>query len=332
MINNKPKKFRSIITKIISQINTIVSEINTQIKKHQTLFVHTIAIKLNSEKKALSFYLNSDLIPSWEIKIDPIYLQDTLKQLNEILNKVHFFNYHIRIIICEEKTSLIYLELQSKNLTIPNFSEVINNFSNFYEKKLDKENFIIKYFGTKNEKYEIKFDLCCIFHNMAKFGTFDLVLFNDRLYDFNLSKDDNILNSLKTKMDFNLSEDNTYIYFNKLKENSISLFIFGNYQYTKIDNDDNDDAENKIIYEFIVNNINSVIEEFYEKIKLFSENKQMVFYFNIITGCLKDIYTTTNDQEVFDTFNKLFEPMNKDPKYIQKKLAKNFMLCSSSNK
>ena len=327
MINNKPKKFRSIITKIISQINTIVSEINTQIKKHQTLFVHTIAIKLNSEKKALSFFLNSDLIPSSEIKIDPIYLQDTLKQLNEILNKVHFFNYHIRIIICEEKTSLIYLELQSKNLTIPNFSEVINNFSNFYEKKLDKENFIIKYFGTKNEKYEIKFDLCCIFHNMAKFGTFDLVLFNDRLYDFNLSKDDNILNSLKTKMDFNLSEDNTYIYFNKLKENSISLFIFGNYYYKQINNDKLD--ENKIINELVFNSIKSLIEEFYEKIKLFVENKQMVFYFNIISGCLKDIYTSTSDQELYDTFNTLFEPCNNDPKYLQKKLTKNFMLCSN---
>lgn len=41
-------------------------------------------------------------------------MQDILKQLNEILNKVHFFNYHIRIILLEENSSLTYLELQSK--------------------------------------------------------------------------------------------------------------------------------------------------------------------------------------------------------------------------
>ena len=328
---NKTKKFKSTIMKIINQINVITSEINTKIKKHQTLFVHTITIKINNEKKTLSFFLNSNLVPSSEIKLDPLYTQDTLKQLNEVLNKVHFFNYHIRIIIMEEKTSMIYLELQSKSLTLPNFSEIINNFSNFYEKKLEKENIFIKNFENKNEKFEIKFDLCCIYHNMAKFGTFDLVLFNDRLYDINLSKDDTIINSLKSQMDFNLSEDNTCIYFNKLKENSISIFILGNYKYiSKDDSDENNNNDNnKIIYEFINNSINSVIAEFYEKIKLYTENKQMVFYFNIITGCLKDIYTTTTDQELFDTFNKLFEPMNKDPKYIQKKLTKNFMLCSN---
>ena len=328
---NKTKKFKSTIMKIINQINVITSEINTKIKKHQTLFVHTITIKINNEKKTLSFFLNSNLVPSSEIKLDPLYIQDTLKQLNEVLNKVHFFNYHIRIIIMEEKTSMIYLELQSKSLTLPNFSEIINNFSNFYEKKLEKENIFIKNFENKNEKFEIKFDLCCIYHNMAKFGTFDLVLFNDRLYDINLSKDDTIINSLKSQMDFNLSEDNTCIYFNKLKENSISIFILGNYKYiSKDDSDENNNNDNnKIIYEFINNSINSVIAEFYEKIKLYTENKQMIFYFNIITGCLKDIYTSTTDQELFDTFNKLFEPMNKDPKYIQKKLTKNFMLCSN---
>ena len=328
---NKTKKFKSTIMKIINQINVITSEINTKIKKHQTLFVHTITIKINNEKKTLSFFLNSNLVPSSEIKLDPLYIQDTLKQLNEVLNKVHFFNYHIRIIIMEEKTSMIYLELQSKSLTLPNFSEIINNFSNFYEKKLEKENIFIKNFENKNEKFEIKFDLCCIYHNMAKFGTFDLVLFNDRLYDINLSKDDTIINSLKSQMDFNLSEDNACIYFNKLKENSISIFILGNYKYiSKDDSDENNNNDNnKIIYEFINNSINSVIAEFYEKIKLYTENKQMVFYFNIITGCLKDIYTSTTDQELFDTFNKLFEPMNKDPKYIQKKLTKNFMLCSN---
>ena len=278
---NKTKKFKSIVTKIINQINHITSEINAQIKKHQTLFVHTITIKINNEKKTLSFFLNSNLVPSSEIKLDTLYIQDTLKQLNEVLNKVHFFNYHIRIIICEEKTSLTYLELQSKSLTLPNFSDIINNFSNYYEKKLEKENIFIKSFENKNEKFEIKFDLGCIYHNMAKFGTFDLVLFNDRLYDINLSKDDTIINSLKNQMDINLSEDNTYIYFNKLNENSISLLIFGNYKYNSKDNTNDENNNNKIIYEFINNSINSVIPEFYEKIKLYSENKQMVFYFYI---------------------------------------------------
>ena len=155
-----------------------------------------------------------------------------------------------------------------------------------------------------------------------------LKCFKNRLYDYNLSKDETLLKALKTKMDFTLSEDDAYIYFNKLKENSISIFIFGNYNY-KIINNDEIDYKNESIKEFIFNSIDSVIEEFYEKIKLFVENKQMVFYFNIISGCLKDIYTSTSDQELYDTFNTLFEPCNSDPKYLQKKLTKNFMLCSS---
>ena len=324
---NKSKKFRTIITKITNQLNNMLSEINSQIKKQHTLFVHTITVKLNSEKRTLNFFLNSNFVPSSEIKIDIIYFQDTLKQLNEIINKIHFFNYHIRIVIMEEKSSMTYLELQSQNLTLPDFPQIVKYFSNFYEKKLDKDNILIKKFENKNEEYEIELDLCYIFHNLAKFGTFDLILFNNRLYDLNLSKDETILNELKSQMDFTLSEDNTYIYFNKLKENSISLFIFGNYYYKKINNDKLD--ENKIIYEFVFNSIKSLIEEFYEKIKLFVENKQMVFYFNIISGCLKDIYTSTSDQELYDTFNTLFEPCNNDPKYLQKKLTKNFMLCSN---
>ena len=325
---NKPKKLRLLITKITNQLNKIISEINSHLKKQQTLFVHTITLKLNNEKKTLCFFLNSSLVPSSEIKIDSIYFQDTLKQLNEIINKIHFFNNHIRIVIMEEKSSLTYIELQSQNLTLPTFSQIIQNFSNFYEKKLDKENILIKKFENKNQNYELELNLCFIYHNLAKFGTFDLLLFNNRLYDLSLSKDDKILNALTTKMDFTLSEDNTYLYFNKLKENSISLFIFGNYYYNSINNDDKI-GEDKIIYEFVFNSINSVIEEFYEKIKFFVENKQMVFYFNIIQGCLKDIYTSTTDQELFDTFNTLFEPCNNDPKYLQKKLAKNFMLCSN---
>ena len=327
MMNNKPKKFKLIITKIINQLNNIVSEINSLLKKQLSLFVHTIAIKLNSEKKVLKFFLNSKYVPSSEIKIEPLYIQETLKQLNEILNKIHFFNYHIRIIVTEEKSSFNYMELQSKGLTIPNFSEIINNFSSFYEKKLENDNILIKRFQEKNEKYEIDFELCYIYHNLAKYGTFDLMIYKDRLYDISMSKDEKILNLLKNKMDFTLSEDNTYIYFNKLKENSISVFIFGNYTYKNVNNEEL--ADDEIINDFICNSINSFIEEFYEKIKLFSENKKMVFYFNIISGCLKDIYTTTSDQELFDTFNSLFEHANKDPKYLQKKLAKNFMLCSN---
>ena len=324
---NKSKKFRTIITKITNQLNNMLSEINSQIKKQHTLFVHTITVKLNSEKRTLNFFLNSNFVPSSEIKIDIIYFQDVLKQLNEIINKIHFFNYHIRIVIMEEKSSMTYLELQSQNLTLPDFPQIVKYFSNFYEKKLDKDNILIKKFENKTEEYEIELDLCYIFHNLAKFGTFDLILFNNRLYDLNLSKDETILNELKSQMDFTLSEDNTYIYFNKLKENSISLFIFGNYYYKQINNDKLE--ENNIINEFVFNSIKSLIEEFYEKIKLFVENKQMVFYFNIISGCLKDIYTSTSDQELYDTFNTLFEPCNNDPKYLQKKLTKNFMLCSN---
>ena len=324
---NKSKKFKLLITKINDHINAVISEINSLSRKNKSLFVHTLIIKLNNEEKILKIFLNSNKKPSSEIKLDSIYYQEILKQLNEIINKIHFFNYHTRIIICEEKDNQIYLELPSQSLSIPNISEILSNFSKFFEKKLEKNNYFIKNFSLEKDEYYINFELCCIFHNFAKFGTFDLLLFKNRLYDINMSKNENIIFNLKSRMDFNLSEDNTYIYFNKLKESSINIFIFGNYIFdckekSQIDN------EQKIIYDFIYDSINSIIEEFYEKIKLFSENKQMIFNFNIISGCLKDIYTTTNDPELYDVFNKLFEPMNNDNKFIQNKLAKNFMLCS----
>ena len=141
-MNNKSNRFKLIITKIIDQLNAIISEINTQLKKQNSLFVHTITIKLNTDKRTLNFFLNSNLVPSSEIKIDTIYFQEILKKLNEVLNKMHFFNCHIRIIIIEEQSLLNYLELQSKYLTLPNFSQIVQNFSDFYEKKLDKDNTI----------------------------------------------------------------------------------------------------------------------------------------------------------------------------------------------
>ena len=86
--------------------------------------------------------------------------------------------------------------------------------------------------------------------------------------------------------------------------------------------------KNKQIIEFIINSMNTINEEFYERIKLFSENKKMNFYFDTITSCLKEIYTTTNDPQIFDVYSKLFESSKDDPQNIQKKLSKNFMLCS----
>ena len=53
---NKPKKYKLIITKIINQLKNIIDEINLQIKKQQSLFIHTITIKLDSEKNILKFF------------------------------------------------------------------------------------------------------------------------------------------------------------------------------------------------------------------------------------------------------------------------------------
>ena len=43
----------------------------------------------------------------------------------------------------EEKSSMTYLELQSQNLTLPDFPQIVKYFSNFYEKKLDDDNILI---------------------------------------------------------------------------------------------------------------------------------------------------------------------------------------------
>jgi len=330
---NKSKKINSLILKINSILNDIISEINKNLTT-QLLYTHSLAIKINEELKTLNFYLNDKLLPSNEIKLEQQkYFTDILKNLNEILNKMHFFNYHIRMVIINDISKEIIFELPSKSLKIPNFSEIPINFGEYYgEKKIDKDNILIKNFQFENNQYKLAFELCYIYHNFAKYGTFDLLLFNDRLYDINLSKNEKIINELKNKMYFDLTEDNIFINFNKLKDNSISLFIFGNFNYTikycQNDNEDNNFIDKEII-EFIVNCMNSLNEEFYERIRIFSENKQMNFYIDTITNCLKDIYTSTNDPELFEVYSKLFEPTKDDPQYIQKKLAKNFMLCSS---
>ena len=328
---NKSKKFQLLILKINSILNEIISKINNNLK-NQKLFCHTITIKINQELKSLNFYLNEKLLPSNEIKILLNYFNDVLKQLNEILNKIHFLNNHIRMIISDEKTNEILLELPSESLKIPDISEIAKKFGCYYgEKKVEKENLLIKNFSKEKDKYKIVLDLCYIYHNFAKYGTFDLLLFNNRLYDLNLSKSENIINELKNRMFFDLNEDNIFINFNKLKDSSISLFIFGNFTITKKEKNENEDnnLDNKEIIEFIIESMNSINDEFYERIKIFSENKQMNFYFDTITSCLKDIYTTTNDQELFNVYSKLFENTKDDPQYIQKKLTKNFMLCSS---
>ena len=333
---NKGKKYKSLTLKIISILNDIISEINNNTKK-QLLFSHSLTIKINPELKKFNFNINDTLLTQNEIIIqNSNYFNDILKQLNEVLNKMHFINYHIRMIILNEITNEILLELPSKSLKIPNFDEIPKNFGEYYygEKKLEKDNILIKNFIKENDNYKINLDLCYIYHNFTKYGTFDLLLFNDRLYDINLSKNEKIINELKNKMFFDLSDDNIYINFNKLKDSSINLFIYGN---VTIFGDDEQNGENSIIndndnddmVDFISDSMNLMSEEFYERIKIFSENKQMNFYFDTIVNCMKDIYVNTNDQELYDVYSKLFEPTKNDPQYVHKKLTKNFLLCSS---
>jgi hypothetical protein len=331
---NKTKKYKSLILKIISILNDIIADINNNAKK-QLLFSHSLTIKINPESKTLNFYMNDTFLSENEIKItNQNYFNDILKQLNEVLNKMHFINYHIRMIVLNEISNEILLELPSKSLKIPKFEEIPQNFWEYYgEKKLEKENLLIKNFIKENDNYKIRLDLCYIYHNYTKYGTFDLLLFNDRLYNINLSKNEQIINELKNKMFFDLSDDNIYINFNKLKDSSINLFIYGNISIKRngeenmdnsLINDNDDDITN-----FVSDSMSLMSEEFYERIKIFSENKQMNFYFDTIVNCLKDIYVNTSDQELFDVYSKLFEPTKDDPQYVHKKLSNNFLLCSS---
>ena len=322
---SRSKKFMALLTKINSELNEIISSINSQ---KPSLFCHSIIVKINNDSKVLNFYLNDILIKEKEIKIEQYNLNDLIRKLIEIINKIHFYNHHIRMIILEDKSNFIFLDIPSKGLTKPTFSEVLTKFGDYYEgKQLTKENILYKKFEKSENNYKIKFDLCFIYHNFSNCGTFDLLIYEDRKYNLNLSRNENIINDLKLRMNFDLSEDNSQISFNKLKDNSISLFIFGNYNYTISESDTKCDINN-IISDFILDCINSINEEFYERIKVFSTNKKMNFYFNNIYNCLKEIYTSTNDQEIYDVYSKLFEPVKNDPQYIHKLLAKNFILCS----
>ena len=50
---NKTKKFQLLVLKITSVLNDIISEINNNSKK-QSLYSHSIIIKLNEENKTLN--------------------------------------------------------------------------------------------------------------------------------------------------------------------------------------------------------------------------------------------------------------------------------------
>ena len=107
---NKSKKFNITIEKINSILNEIIYEINSS--KTQLLFSHSITIKIDEELNRINFRLNENLLSSKEIRLEQQpFFNDIIKQLIEILNKMHFFNYHIRMLIINEKTNDIILEL-----------------------------------------------------------------------------------------------------------------------------------------------------------------------------------------------------------------------------
>ena len=79
-------------------------------------------------------------------------------------------------------------------------------------------------------------------YNFTKNDTFDICVYNNKLFDLDLSFNKNIVENLKKKLFFELSDDNTNITFTKLKDSNISLLIFGNYTFS--DNTNCDNKEN----------------------------------------------------------------------------------------
>lgn len=327
---NKDIKLTSNISLFIETLNSIIDSINQNYKKNQ-LYSHHINISFDfqdSPTQEFSFFFSLDSnVQSTVIhfgKINPNYL---IPKLIEILNKSHLINSHIRMTLSSKKNEKFFFELQSKTLAPPQLNQIVENFGTCYfgeEEKLPKDNYFIKRF--ENDK--LFFEVCYIFHSFSNLGMFDLILFNNRKLKINLSKNKEIVNELKSGLLFNLQgEENCYINFNKLKTNLVSLFIFGNYEKkeNKIDECKNENDENKVS-KFIIESMKSVNNEIYEKIKIFVDNKLMKYYFDTIVDSLKYIYTSTTDQEIYNLYEKLFEPVKNDCQYLYKKLTKNFML------
>ena len=258
-------------------------------------------MNINFNKKNIFFILNEKSEFSLE------FSEINIDLISEYLKKIQLLNSNISFYIKDISNDFLLFESSANKLILPNINDVINSIENLISHKI--ENYFIKYF----EFNETKIELLLIFHNFLPLSTFDFLIFENRLFNYDLSNNEKILQNFCKKNDFELIENNTKIKLKKNKNFNLNLFILINI----IGNEQNFNEN------YIENSLNEIQNDFNEKIKIFIQNASIKLNMQTIISSLEEIYTLTNNQELYNNLDLLFKGEEKEN--IQNKLYLNFL-------
>lgn len=287
------------LVKIIEIVNEIIKKIHKNLKNN--LNEIKIILNINFNEKNIFFILNEKSEFSLE------FSEINIDLISEYLKKIQLLNSNISFYIKDISNDFLLFESIANKLILPNINDVINSIENLISHKI--ENYFIKYF----EFNETKIELLLIFHNFLPLSTFDFLIFENRLFNYDLSNNEKILQNFCKKNDFELIENNTKIKLKKNKNFNLNLFILINI----IGNEQNFNEN------YIENSLNEIQNDFNEKIKIFIQNASIKLNMQTIISSLEEIYTLTNNQELYNNLDLLFKGEEKEN--IQNKLYLNFL-------
>ena len=287
------------LVKIIEIVNEIIKKIHKNLKNN--LNEIKIILNINFNEKNIFFILNEKSEFSLE------FSEINIDLISEYLKKIQLLNSNISFYIKDISNDFLLFESIANKLILPNINDVINSIENLISHKI--ENYFIKYF----EFNETKIELLLIFHNFLPLSTFDFLVFENRLFNYDLSNNEKILQNFCKKNDFELIENNTKIKLKKNKNFNLNLFILINI----IGNEQNFNEN------YIENSLNEIQTDFNEKIKIFIQNASIKLNMQTIISSLEEIYTLTNNQELYNNLDLLFK--GEENENIQNKLYLNFL-------
>lgn len=290
------------LIKIIEIVNKIIKKIYENLKKN-SLNETKIILNVNFNEKIIYFFLNDE---KTEFSLE--FIEINIDLISEYLKKIQLLNSNISFYIKDISNDFLLFESLANKLILPNINDVINSIENLISQKI--ENYFIKNF----EFNETKLELLLIFHNFFNLSTFDFLIFENRLFNYDLSNNEQILQNFNKKCEFEIIENNSKIKLKKNKNFNLNLFILINI----IGNESNFSNQN-----YIENALNEIQNDLNEKIKIFIQNVSIKLNMQTIISSLEEIYTLTNNQDLYNNLDLLFKGEEKEN--IQNKLYLNFL-------
>ena len=293
------------IIKIIEIINKLLKKIYENLKQN-TLNETKIILNINFIEKIINFIPNDEKKSEFSLE----FVEINIDLISEYLKKIQLLNSNISFYIKDISNDFLLFESLANKLILPNINDVINSIENLISQKIEPENYFIKNF----EYNETKLELLLIFHNFLPLSTFDFLIFENRLFNYDLSNNQEILQNFSKKSGFELTENNTRIKFKKNKKINLNLFILINI----IGNESNFSNQN-----YIESCLNEIQNEFNDKIKIFIQNISINLNMQTIISSLEEIYILTNNQDLYNNLDLLFKGEEKEN--IENKLYLNFL-------